>query len=571
MNVINFRDANCAHCYKCVRNCDVKAIRIKNGQAQIMQDMCIYCGHCMEICPQEAKTFDSDLEYVKHMIKHREKLVVSLDPSYSGLLNLNQPKKIVDALYKLGFADVRETAEGAIQVTKEYIRLIEEGKMENIITTSCPGAVYLVEKHYPMLIPYLAPVISPMVAHGRMIKEVMGQHTKVVFIGPCVAKKMEAESDRSTMGAVDAVIEFNELEQWLGEEGIDVNRCEEREFSNPNPMVNQLYPVPTGIMRAIGAYGNSGKYKMMTVSSIRSSRELLHSMKRGYLKNCFVELHICSGCCVNGPGVNKRRGFRFKAAMHIEDNACNQAVYIENPLSVEQMRRSYTPQQVIDKMPSEEDIKIILKTIGKSNNDTEFNCGACGYMSCREKAIAIYQGKAEADMCLIRSYENTRSQANVVMENIPSIVMIIDKEFRIKEFNKKAEQVFGTTRKEALKSYLFDFIDTAEFEEVYLTHEPRIHKKKKWDYYKMTVLETIVYVENSDTVLAVIDDVTAEESRAEKIMMKKLNSIQMAQEVIDKQMLTAQKIAGLLGETTAATKATLNELRDYMLEEEDRE
>ena len=202
MNVINFRDANCAHCYKCLRNCDVKAIRIKNGQAQIVQDMCIFCGHCTEICPQQAKTFDSDLEYVKHMLKHREHLVVSLDPSYSGLLNLNQPKKIVDALYKLGFEDVRETAEGAALITQEYVKLIQEGKMENIITTSCPSIIYLVEKHYPMLIPYLAPVISPMIAHGKMIKKRMGKHVKVVFIGPCVAKKMEAEADRRTAGAV---------------------------------------------------------------------------------------------------------------------------------------------------------------------------------------------------------------------------------------------------------------------------------------------------------------------------------------------------------------------------------
>ncbi len=569
MNVINFRDANCAHCYKCLRNCDVKAIRIKNGQAQIVQDMCIFCGHCTEICPQQAKTFDSDLEYVKHMLKHREHLVVSLDPSYSGLLNLNQPKKIVDALYKLGFEDVRETAEGAALITQEYVKLIQEGKMENIITTSCPSIIYLVEKHYPMLIPYLAPVISPMIAHGKMIKKRMGKHVKVVFIGPCVAKKMEAEADRRTAGAVDAVIEFNELEKWLEEEGIDINTCEEREFTNPDPKVNRLYPVPTGIMRAVDAYYGPGKYKMMTVNSVKSAREILHSMKRGYLKNCFVELHLCAGVCVNGPGVNKRRGFRFKAAMNIEDTVCPEPVYLENPLTPEEMARSFTPSQVINKMPSEAEIREILKTIGRSNSDTEFNCGACGYMSCREKAIAIYQGKAEASMCLIRSYENACSQANVVMDNIPSIVMIMDKDFRIREFNKKAEAVFGVTRVQALKTYLFDYIDTAEFEEVYKTHVPKIHMKKKWDYYKMTVLETIVYVENADRILTVIDDVTADEEREEKLMMRKLNSIKMAQEVIDKQMTTAQQIAGLLGETTAETKATLNELRDYMLEEED--
>lgn len=569
MNVINFQDANCAHCYKCLRNCDVKAIRIKNGQAQIVRDMCIYCGHCMEICPQEAKTFESDLEYVKHMLKQKEELVVSLDPSYCGLLNLDQPKRIVDALYKLGFSDVRETAEGAVFVTQEYVKLINEGQMENIISTSCPAIIYLVEKHYPMLIPYLAPVISPVIAHGRLIKEQMGKQTKVVFIGPCVAKKMEAEADKMTMGAVDAVIEFNELEKWLEEEGIDVNCCEEREFSNPDPMVNQLYPLPTGIIRAVNACGANGIYKMMTVSTIQGCREALHSMKRGYLKHCFLELNLCTGGCVDGPGVNKRRGFRFKAAMNIENNACLQAPPVSNILSEAQLKRSFTPKQVIDKIPSERELKEILKTIGKSNSDTEFNCGACGYMNCREKAIAIYQGKAESAMCLIRSYENARSQASVVLEHIPSIVLIVDKEFRIKEFNKKAEQVFGTTRREALKGYLFDYIDTTEFEEVYRTHEPKFHLKKKWDYYNMNVLETIVYMENADQILAIVEDVTVQEERTERMMEKKLNAIKMAQAVIEKQMMTAQQIAGLLGETTAETKATLNQLRDYMLEDEE--
>ncbi|MCD8217265.1 MAG: PAS domain-containing protein [Clostridiales bacterium] len=568
MNVINFQDANCAHCYKCLRNCDVKAIRIKNGQAQIVRDMCIYCGHCMEICPQKAKTFDSDLDYVKHMLKHGEKLVVSLDSSYSGLIQSNRPGKVVDALYRLGFADVRETAEGAAYVTREYVRLINEGKMENIITTHCPSIVYLVEKHYPMLIPYLAPVVSPMVAHGRLIKEEMGQHTKVVYIGPCVAKKMEAEADRVTMGAVDAVIEFNELEQWLEEEDIDLNNCEERAFSNPDPKINRLYTISAGIIRAVREYGAKQNYTYMPVSTIKGCRELLHSMKRGYLKGVFVELKLCSGGCVNGPGVNKKRGFRFKAVMNIENSTSMEAEPFPEVLSEEKLTRSYTPKQVVEKMPTEQEIKEILKTIGKSNSDTEFNCGACGYMSCRDKAIAICQGKAEAAMCLIRSYENARSQASVVMENIPSIVLIVDKDFRILEFNKKAEDVFKTPRREAIRGYLFDYIDTTEYEEVYLTHESKFHLKKKWPYYDMTVLETIVYIEDTDRILAVIEDVTAEEEKEERTMVQKLNSIKVAQEVIDKQMMTAQKIAELLGETTAETKAILTQLRDYVLEDE---
>ena len=568
MNVINFQDANCAHCYKCLRNCDIKAIRIKRGQAQIVQDLCIYCGHCMEICPQKAKTFESDLGYVKSMLYRKENIVVSLDPSYRGLLDYEDPGQIVDAFLKLGFSQVRETAEGAAYVTKEYVRLMQEGEMPNIISTNCPSIIYLVEKHYPMLIPYLAPVVSPMVAHGRLIKEMVGNDTKVVYVGPCVAKKMEAEADAKTRGCVDAVIEFNELEKWFAEEGIDLKKCESKPFANQDPMVNQLYPVTNGILRAVEAAGAPGTYKKLTVSGVKSCREFLHSMKRGYIDGCFVELNLCAGGCVNGPGVNKRRGFRFKATMNIENNALMAAPQEYGAVPEELLKRSYSPKQIVEKMPSEAEIRAILKTIGKSNSDTEFNCGACGYMSCREKAIAIYQGKAEAAMCLIRSYENTRSQANVVLEMIPNIILIFDKELRIREFNRKAEEVFRTSRREALQRYLFEFVETEDFEEVYNTHVNKLRVKRKWEQYNMTVLETIVYIENSDQVLAIIEDVTGDEKRSENLLDQKLSTVKLAQSVIDKQMTTAQQIAGLLGETTAETKAILTKLRNSLLEDE---
>ena len=568
MNVINFQDANCAHCYKCLRNCDVKAIRIKHGQAQIVTDLCVYCGHCMEICPQDAKTYDSDLAFVKSLLYRKENVVVSLDPSYRGLLDYEKPGQIVDAFLKLGFSQVRETAEGAAIVTREYVKLMEEGTMDNIIVTHCPSIGYLVEKHYPMLIPYLAPVVSPMIAHGRLIKEMMGEDTSVVFVGPCVAKKMEAEADPRTRGCVDAVIEFNELEKWFEEEGIVLKECEDKPFANQDPMVNQLYPVTNGIIRAVNVSGAPGTYKKLMISSLKSCREFLHSMKRGYIDHCFVELNLCAGGCVNGPGVDKRRGFRFKATVDIEDTALLMAPPEYVSLPPEELRRSYTPRQIIEKTPKEEEIQKILKMLGRSNSDTEFNCGACGYLTCRDNAVAIYQGKAEAAMCLVRSYENARSQANVVMETTPNIIIIFDKDLRIREFNRRAEEVFRVSRQEALRMYLFELIETDDFEKVYRTHQNVIREKHDWPLYHMTVLQTIVYIENSDRVLTIIEDVSSEEKRNERLLEKKLSTVKLAQSVIDKQMTTAQEIAGLLGETTAETKAILTKLRDMMLEDE---
>ena len=568
MNVINFQDASCAHCYKCLRHCPVKAIRVKGGRAQIMQDLCVYCGHWMEVCPQNAKTFESDLAYVKSMLYRKEQIIVSLDPSYKGLLHYEKTGQIVAALLKLGFSQVRETAEGAALVTQEYRRLVEEGTMENIITSTCPGVNALVEKYYPELIPYLAPIISPMLAHGKMIREVMGPDVKIVFIGPCVAKKMEAELDPRTRGVIDAVIEFNELEQWLEEEGIDLMECEEAAFANPDPQVNQLYAVNCGIIRSVKAAGGLGKYLDISVNGLGNCREMLHSMKRGYIKNCFIELDCCDGVCVNGPGVDKRRGYRFKARMDIENSALHLMPEIPFPLPKEKMVRTYRCKRVEEQLPTEEEIQEILKTIGKSNSTKEFNCGACGYSTCRDKAIAIYQGKAEPSMCLLRTFEVTRSKANVVLDTTPHAILIFDRELRITEYNRKAAEIFKTPRGKALQMYLFDFIDPTEFESVFKTGENVLHKKVQWPMYHMTVVLTVVYIDNIDSCLAIIEDATAEEKRAEHILRRKLKTVEVAQSVIDKQMQTAQEIAGLLGETTAETKAILTQLRDSILEDE---
>ena len=169
MNIIDFKGAQCKHCYKCVRYCDVKAIMIKDQKAEIIPERCVLCGHCLIVCPQSAKTLVSDLDKVQYMIARGETVVASIAPSYMGLMKYKTIGQVNAALRRLGFADVRETTEGAAFVTEEYNRLLEEGQMENIITTCCPSINDLIEIHYPQLVPYMAPVGSPMVAHGMLL------------------------------------------------------------------------------------------------------------------------------------------------------------------------------------------------------------------------------------------------------------------------------------------------------------------------------------------------------------------------------------------------------------------
>lgn len=577
MKVIDFKNASCKHCYKCVRSCSVKAIRVIHAQAQIMNEYCVLCGHCLEVCPQNAKTFASDMEAVKNYLKRGETVIASIAPSYLGILEYDHPGQVVGVLKKLGFAQVRETAEGAAYVTAAYTGLLQEGKMDNMITTCCPSVNDLIEKYYPSLVTMMAPVVSPMVAHGMLIRRLYGDRVRVVFIGPCIAKKEEAEFDVRTRGYVDAVINFDELEQWLGEENIDIRQCAVEKMDNPDPKINRLYPVQNGVISSVlanyekkeGVLGDGpGGYRRIFVDGIQSCRELFEGLENGEFHHCFIEANMCEGGCIKGPAINKLKISRFKAKMNIEQQVeYKDPDYEKLPLDMN-LEKLFYSRATRDKMPTEEEIQVILKATGKYNKDQELNCGACGYPTCREKAVAVYQGKAELSMCLPHAYEQAHSMANVVMETTPNMIMIIDSDMRILEFNKKAQQIFKISKEDALNTYLFEILDTKDFEDVFLTHQSIHRRKTELPKYNLSILETIVYIEDQDAILTILQDVTEDEKNLEKEYDLKMQMVASAQEVIDKQMMVAQEIAGLLGETTAETKIILSRLGDLILAED---
>ncbi|BBF43436.1 periplasmic [Fe] hydrogenase [Lachnospiraceae bacterium KM106-2] len=568
MNVIGFKEAKCKNCYKCVRICEVKAIVVKNSQAQIRDESCILCGHCLDACPQNAKTLISDLEKVKEYIKKGYKTVVSVAPSYLGILHFTKPGQVVTALKRLGFYQVRETAEGAAMVTKEYQKLLKEGEMRNIITTCCPSANDLIEIYYPSLTRYMAPVISPMIAHGRLIKEQLGEEVKVVFLGPCIAKKREAENDPRTVGAVDAVIHFNELEDWLFEEGISLEECEEGIFDNPNPEVNRLYPITSGVLSSVVTQKEQkDSYRKFYVHGINNCIELLKSMEKGEVSDSFIEINVCNGGCIKGPAADTSGISRFKVKLDMEKSIPKRAA--DSLLQIEKTQiplvKNFYPRASKDPIPSDHEIRQILKKIGKTDPSHELNCGACGYSSCREKAIAVYQGKAELSMCIPYMHDKASSMANVVMDTTPNAILIVDSEMKIIEFNEKATHIFHRTKNQALQMYLYELIDHKDFEYVLTTHTSILGKKVSYEEYGIATMQYIVYIPDQNNVLGIFVDVTADEKKEKQAYQMKMETIEMAQKVIDKQMMVAQEIAGLLGETTAETKVTLTKLRDTIL------
>ena len=569
MKVIDFKDAKCRHCYKCVRHCAVKAITVRDEQARIMVDHCINCGRCLEVCPQNAKTFASDLERVKGYLRQGCRTVISIAPSYAGVLEFDTPGQVADALERLGFAEVRETAEGAALVTNEYKKLVREAKMPNIITTCCPSVSDLIEKYYPDCAEMMAPVVSPMVAHGRYIKKIYGPDVKVVFLGPCIAKKQEAAGDERVTGAIDGILTFEELAVWLNEAGIDIHACTDKPMGNPDPKINRLYPVSGGVIQSVITEEDADGYHKVFVDGLENCMEMLECLRKGELDHCFIEANVCEGGCAKGPASAHWNTSYVKTKVKIENAVSYKAARDLPDMRPEEMAKKFGGRSLSDPMPSEEQITRILRSTGKYSPADELNCGACGYSTCREKAVAVFQGKAELSMCMPYALTKAESMSNVVLDATPNMIFVVGNDMKILDCNRNGQELLGVGHDEAVQRYIFEFIETEDIEEALLTRESVLNKKVKLEKGRITAEESIVYIENLDAVLVMFRDVTREEKIREQHYNLKVETVEMARKVIEKQMMVAQEIAGLLGETTAETKVTLTKLRDSILNEED--
>lgn len=568
MSVIRLKEADCKNCYKCIRVCPVKSIRVQDEQAQIMDDDCILCGKCLLACHQNAKTVRNDVWRVKKFLADGEKVIVSLAPSFVAAFDYDHPGQVVGALKALGFYSVQETAIGAVNVSDEYKRLMKEGTMDNIITTCCPTINLLVEKYYPELIPFLAPVITPMLAHGKIIKHTHGwDNVKVVFIGPCISKKEEGV-DHQTEGTIDAVLTFDELLSWLEEENIVIDEQEPELLDGIEPLTTRSYPIPMGVIKSMDFKDESYGYHVTSIDGIEQCKEMLEALKTGELNHYFIEMNSCLGGCLRGPSMPTSNALYFAKRQQLVEYAQEQqgiCTGVGSSFTDIDMGRIFIDKSSHDSLPDEETIKEILGKLGKFTKEQELNCGACGYPSCREKAIAVHQGKAELYMCLPYMRERAESLSNAIINSAPNVIMALDENLEIQEFNAAGERMFSIPRQVAIGKKLYELIDTSDFEYVLSTHEPIINKKVEYPEYGVVTIQTIVYVEDQDFMIAIFRDITREERQSQQIYKVRMDTVDMAQQVIDKQMRVAQEIASLLGETTAETKVTLTELKDLIL------
>ncbi len=557
-NCLTLKKSNCKNCYKCIRNCPVKAIRFSGNQAHIIGNECILCGQCFVVCPQNAKQIVDETEKVKLFLQSSDPVIVSLAPSFIANYEGVGINAMREALQKLGFYDVEETALGATIVKNEYERMLREDERDIIITSCCHSVNLLIQKYFPAALEFLADVVSPMQAHCKSIKQ-RYPNAKTVFIGPCVAKKDEAEH---YAGIVDAVLTFEELTNWLKNENIDL-----RQESDSSPESRaRFFPTTGGVLKTMNQ--DAPGYTYMALDGIENCIDALKDIESGKIHKCFIEMSACVGSCIGGPVMEKyHRTSPIKDYMQVAGYAGEKDFKVSQP-KISDLKKQFEFIEHRLRQPTETEIFNALRQMGKFKQSDELNCGSCGYNTCREKAIAICQGKAEVSMCLPFLKDKAESFSDTVVNNTPNGLIVLNEDLEVQQINKAARKIMNIRDEcDILGDQVVRILDPVIFLEVQRTGKDIRNQRMYLAEYKRYVEQSVVYDKDSHLLIGIMRDVTDEETEREKKESISRQTVEVADKVVDKQMRIVQEIASLLGETAAETKIALTKLKESILDE----
>ncbi len=556
-NCLTLKKSNCKNCYKCIRHCPVKAIRFSGNQAHIIGNECILCGQCFVVCPQNAKEIVDETEKVKVFLQTGEPVIVSLAPSFIANYNgvgINAMRK---ALKKLGFYDVEETAIGATMVKNEYERMIKEEDRDVIISSCCHSINLLIQKYFPGAMAYLADVMSPMQAHCQDIKSRF-PNAKTVFIGPCVAKKDEAEYYE---GIVDAVLTFEELTNWLKEEKIEL----EEEMDSDLCSKARFFPTTGGVLKTM-AQEKEG-YNYIALDGVENCVEALKDVIDGKVHKCFIEMSACTGSCVGGPVMEKYSSTPIKDYIAVANFAGERDFDVPQPEPA-RLKKNFAFIEHKLSLPSEIEINSVLRQMGKFKESDELNCGSCGYNTCREKAIAICQGKAEISMCLPFLKDKAESFSDTIVKNTPNGLIVLNEQLEVQQINAAARKIMNIrSASDVLGSQVIRILDPTVFLKVRDSGRDVRGERVYLAEYKRYVEQTVVHDRDSHLLIGIMRDITDEEYEREKKEQISRHTVEVADKVVEKQMRIVQEIASLLGETAAETKIALAKLKESITDE----
>lgn len=563
LNSIYTQERECQDCHKCIRECPVKAIRVQDGCARVVPELCIMCGNCVLACPNGAKQVRDDLPDAKALLKSGRKVIASLAPSFVAQFSEVGPAQLIHALRKLGFFAVSETALGAQQVSASVSSLMCSEPKQIWISSACPVVVDFIGKYHPECHPHIFSVLSPLLTHCRILRAHYGDDIAIVFIGPCIAKKKEAEQHPELL---DAVLTFEDLDRWLNEEDIhleDISPTPDDRFEPQDAEEGALYPIEGGMVPGAAASREMDSSHFMSFSGLANIEQALKGIPEwmpGH--NIFFELTACAGSCVNGPKAARHKSVARRRYDIV--HYAKPAATLPRELSL-RIDGQYSANPVAHNEYSELQLQEALRTVGKYSAEDELNCGGCGYDSCRDFAHALIARNAERMMCATYTRKLAQKKANALLQKMPSAVVIVDENLKIIECNSHFVHLFAADDQHAKDlegsaldavipfSYLFRRV--LDSSEDIVGHDIR---------YQRSILNTTVFaIEPHSVLCGIFQDIT-------KPVFQKEQIIERARSVIQKNLNTVQQIAYLLGENAADSEIILNSIvRSFSPEEVD--
>lgn len=562
-SILQFHTANCKNCYKCIRNCPVKAIRVQNQQAQIIEEQCVLCEKCTSVCPQHAKVEHNDIPDIQKEIAAGKKVIASVHPAYLFRYGWNSIHSLEKCLQKIGFWKVFDAAQGAFMMKEKYTQFLEiQQQKKLVISSNCPVIVRMIEKKYPRIKEYLAPVYSMMQMHTEYLKEQYPEAI-LVYVSPCISVMSELNEPQAHM---DYVITFRELSNWMNDVPENyLEECEKKEI-----YLSRMTAVAGGLIQTMIPVAGQ---KYLSVDGIDQCKEILRELQTGGYENYFIEMNACKNGCIGGPYSQKREKKLLDALIGIRESSMENGqpdyqrdYHIEIP---EIPERKFVQEEIYPgKTVTKEQITHVLQEMGKYTKEDELNCGACGYDTCREKAVAVIQGKAEVSMCIPYMREKQEDYANIIINAMPGLLVTVDYDLNIVQLNKAANDLFDITRKKHLLGKQVDEImDDYAMVNMIAFEREIVQDCIYLEEQKCYIERVLTNDRKNKLILCIMKDVTKEKEWEKKQKRAKINAVQMADKLAEEQLRIVHEIASLLGETAADTKVAVEDLKQTILQE----